>query len=180
VARLEALAGSEINAAKIVLANEVSRLCRSAEAAQAAEATASATFTGGGVGEDLPVCMIPQEGFTIIDALTEIEFTASRGEAKRLVAGGGARLDGVVISDEAHRIEPDSGDLRLSAGDTFLRHTGKPLPVISCRFTQSLPFIFIVTHSKPDVKVSLWLWEQVPNYPLPTCGAQRGIRLITE
>jgi tyrosyl-tRNA synthetase len=116
VARLEALAGSEINAAKIVLANEVSRLCRSAEAAQAAEATASATFTGGGVGEDLPVCMIPQEGFTIIDALTEIEFTASRGEAKRLVAGGGARLDGVVISDEAHRIEPDSGDLRLSAG----------------------------------------------------------------
>ena len=116
IARLEALAGSEINQAKIVLANEATRLCRGEEAAQAAEATAAATFAGGGVGEDLPACTIPSEGFTIIDALVGIGFAASRGEAKRLVAGGGARLDGAAITDEGHRISPANGEQRLSAG----------------------------------------------------------------
>lgn len=116
IARLEALQGSDINQAKIVLANEATRLCRGDEAAKAAEATATATFAGGGVGEDLPVCAIPAEGFTVTDALVAIGFAASRGEAKRLVAGGGARLDGAAIADEAHRIEPDQGERRISAG----------------------------------------------------------------
>ena len=99
-----------------MLANEVTRLVRGEEAARAAEATASATFTGGGLGEDLPVCAIPAEGFTIVDALVGIGFAASRGEAKRLVAGGGARVDGEAIADEAFRIEPASGDVRISSG----------------------------------------------------------------
>ena len=116
VVRLGALQGSEINAAKVVLANEITRQCRGDEAARTAQATASATFGAGGVGEDLPVCAIPPEGFTIVDALTLIGFAASRGEAKRLVAGGGARLDGAVISDESYRIEPGAGEARLSAG----------------------------------------------------------------
>jgi tyrosyl-tRNA synthetase len=116
VARLESLGGAEINAAKVVLANEVTRLVRGDDAARAAEATASATFTGGGLGDDLPVCIIPAEGFTIVDALVGIGFAASRGEAKRLVAGGGARVDGEAIADEAFRIEPASGDVRISSG----------------------------------------------------------------
>ena len=116
IARLESLQGSEINAAKTMLANEVTKLCRGEAAARAAEATASATFAGGGLGEDLPACAIPPEGFTIIDALVGIGFAASRGEAKRLIAGGGARLDGDVIADDAHRIESAAGELRLSAG----------------------------------------------------------------
>ena len=132
VARLEALEGSEINHAKIVLANEATRLCRGDEAARAAEATAAATFgrdvevalTGLQLGlamgsvsvSNLPSLMIPPEGFTIIDALVGIGFAASRGEAKRLIAGGGARLDGVAISDEGHRIDSGGGEQRLSAG----------------------------------------------------------------
>ena len=115
IARLEALQGSEINAAKVVLANEVTRLCRGEEAAKAAESTASATFAGGGLGEDLPVFALPAEGIGIIDALVGIGFAASRGEAKRLIAGGGARLDGQAIADEALHI---SGGIeqRLSSG----------------------------------------------------------------
>jgi tyrosyl-tRNA synthetase len=116
IARLDALEGSEINTAKVVLANEVTRLVRGDDAARAAEATASATFAGGGVGEDLPVCAIPPEGFTLTDALVGIGFAASRGEAKRLVAGGGARLDGEAISDENHRIEASGGEVRISSG----------------------------------------------------------------
>ena len=116
IARLEALDGSEINAAKVVLANEVTRLCRSGEAAEAAESTAAATFAGGGVGTDLPVLALPAKGIGLIDALVGIGFAASRGEAKRLIAGGGARIDGEAVSDENLHIAGSRGEVRISAG----------------------------------------------------------------
>ena len=115
IARLEALQGSEINAAKVVLANEVTALCRGREAASAAEATAAATFAAGGLGEDLPELALPAEGIGIIDALVGIGFAASRGEAKRLIAGGGARVDGESVTDEGFVIT-GSDAVRLSAG----------------------------------------------------------------
>ena len=115
IARLETLEGSEINAAKIVLANEVTRLCRGDEAARAAESTAAATFAGGGLGADLPVLELPAEGLGIIDALVGIGFAASRGEAKRLIAGGGAKVDGLAISDDNHVIAGGE-ERRISAG----------------------------------------------------------------
>ena len=115
ITRLESLQGSEINAAKIVLANEVTSLCRSPEAAKAAETTASATFAGGGVGQELPVMALPADGIGLIDALVGIGFAASRGEAKRLIAGGGARVDGEAVSDEALHI-PGGAEVRISAG----------------------------------------------------------------
>ena len=127
IARLEALDGSEINAAKVVLANEVTRLCRSGEAAQAAEDTAAATFSGGGVGADLPVLALPAEGIGLIDALVGIGFAASRGEAKRLIAGGGARIDGEAVSDENLLIAGSGAEVRISAGKKkhgVLRPTG--------------------------------------------------------
>ncbi len=116
VARLEALQGSEINAAKIMLANQVTALCRGEAAASAAEQTASATFADGGVGADLPILTLPAEGISIIDALVGIGFAVSRGEAKRLIAGGGARLNGVAISDENHSIDGTAGEVRISSG----------------------------------------------------------------
>ncbi len=116
VARLEALPGSEINAAKIVLANEVTRLVRGDEAAQAAQATAAATFAGDGLGQDLPTVGVGADGIGVIDALIALGFAASRGEAKRLIAGGGARLDGQPVSDENHRIMLHGNEARLSAG----------------------------------------------------------------
>jgi tyrosyl-tRNA synthetase len=116
VARLEGLEGSEINAAKIVLANEVTRLCRGEEAARTAEATAATTFNAGGVGADLPALPLPPEGISLIDALVGLGFAVSRGEAKRLISGGGARIDGVVVTDEAHHIAVNATEIRLSAG----------------------------------------------------------------
>ena len=115
VARLEALAGNEINAAKIVLANEVTRMCRGDAAAQTAEATAETTFAGGGLGAELPVLELPADGISLVDALVRIGFAASRGEAKRLIAGGGARLDNVVITDESAQIGGGT-EQRVSAG----------------------------------------------------------------
>lgn len=115
ISRLAALTGSEINAAKAVLANEVTRLCRGDEAAYAAARTAETTFSGGGMGADLPAIHLPAEGMSIVDALVAIGFAASRGEAKRLVAGGGARIDGAAITDENHIIA-GTAEARISSG----------------------------------------------------------------
>lgn len=116
IARLEALQGSEINAAKIVLANEVTALVRGRDAAQAAEATASATFAGGGLGQDLPTLDVAEADIGMIDALVGLGFATSRGEAKRLIAGGGARVDGDVVSDEGYRIVMDVAERKVSSG----------------------------------------------------------------
>ncbi|OYW46776.1 MAG: tyrosine--tRNA ligase [Novosphingobium sp. 12-63-9] len=116
VARLETLSGSEINAAKTVLANEVTRLVRGDTAASAAEATASATFAGGGLGQDLPVLVCEGDAIGIVDALVGLGFAASRGEAKRLVAGGGARVDGNPVTDDSYAIPLNSNEIRVSSG----------------------------------------------------------------
>ncbi len=116
IARLEALGGNEINAAKAVLANEVTTLCRGEEAAKASESTAQATFAGGGVGAELPVLEVSESEVSLVDALVGIGFAASKGEAKRLIAGGGARVDGEAISDESHMISIAGADIRLSSG----------------------------------------------------------------
>jgi len=116
IAQLEALEGSEVNAAKIALANEVTALCRGPEAARAAEATAAATFAGGGLGEDLPFLTTTDPEIGIVDALVGLGFAATRGEAKRLIAGGGARVDGEPVRDETQRIAVGETDIRVSAG----------------------------------------------------------------
>jgi tyrosyl-tRNA synthetase len=116
IARLEALEGSAINDAKVVLANAVTALCRGEDAARAAEATATQTFAGGGLGADLPVWALPAGGASILDALVGIGFAASRGEAKRLVAGGGARIDGEAVTDEGFHVANTGSDRRISAG----------------------------------------------------------------
>jgi tyrosyl-tRNA synthetase len=116
IIRLEALEGSGINTAKVALANAVTTLVRGAEAAQSAEATAAATFAGGGMGDSLPVLDYAEPEIGLIDALVGLKFAASRGDAKRLISGGGARVDGEAVSDEGHRIQLGSGEVRVSSG----------------------------------------------------------------
>ena len=117
IARLEALEGAEINQAKIVLANEVTKLVRGDEAAQLAEQTAQATFTGGGMGEDLPSLSVGADGMRIGAILTALGFTASNGEAKRKLAEGAVKLDDTIITDPAYLVTLDeTSDARLSLG----------------------------------------------------------------
>ena len=117
VARLEALEGSEINAAKIVLANAVTALVRGEEAARLAEQTAAATFAGGGMGADLPVLEVPSEGVRAGAACTALGFTASNGEAKRKIAEGAVKIDDVLVNDPAELITLAPGEeRRLSLG----------------------------------------------------------------
>jgi tyrosyl-tRNA synthetase len=117
IARLEALQGAEINAAKIVLANEVTALVRGPEAAARAEATARETFAGSGAGADLPTIATGAQGMRLAALLTAVGLTASNGEAKRKLAEGAVKLEGETVTDPALVVLPQEGEtLRLSLG----------------------------------------------------------------
>jgi tyrosyl-tRNA synthetase len=120
--RLGALAGSEINEAKIVLANEVTTLCHGAEAAAAAEATAREVFEKGGVGADLPTLTLSAEdvgdGISIVQVLVKSGLAKSGKDAKRLIAENGARLDDTPLTDAGLMLDTGalSSPIKLSAG----------------------------------------------------------------
>jgi tyrosyl-tRNA synthetase len=116
IARLEALPGAEINEAKKVLANEATAMCRGRAAAEQAAETARRTFEEGTSGDALPSVAVAGESIGIVDALIAIGFAKSKGEARRLIAGGGARIDGEKVSDEAATIVLTGTDVRISAG----------------------------------------------------------------
>ncbi|EBA09723.1 tyrosine--tRNA ligase [Sagittula stellata] len=121
-ARLGALAGSEINEAKIVLANEVTTLCHGSEAAAAAEATAREVFEKGGVGDDLPTLELTSEevgdGISVIQLIVRSGLVKSGKEAKRLIAENGARLDDAPLTDAGLMLDRGAlaSPIKLSAG----------------------------------------------------------------
>lgn len=115
ISRLEALEGSEINAAKVALANAATAMCRGPEASAAAADTARKTFEDGTAGEDLPVAIVDGE-ISLIDALVALNFVTSKKEARRMIQGGGARVNGEAILDENQSIAPDLKPVKISAG----------------------------------------------------------------
>jgi tyrosyl-tRNA synthetase len=115
IGKLEALAGADINQAKIVLATEATALLHGREAAEAAARTAADTFGAGGVGEELPTLSLG-EGMNIAHALTALGFTPSNKEAKRKIAEGAVRLDDIPVSDPALLLRPGAEPLKLSLG----------------------------------------------------------------
>ena len=119
--RLGALGGSEINAAKIILANAVTTLLHGAEAAAAAEATAREVFERGGAGEDLPTVLLTEaevaEGIANTTLFVRAGLAPSGKEARRLFAEGGARIDDVVVTEPRLMTRDEiAPGLKLSAG----------------------------------------------------------------
>ncbi|MEM6390909.1 MAG: tyrosine--tRNA ligase, partial [Pseudomonadota bacterium] len=120
--RLGALEGSEINEAKIILANEVTGLLHGKQAAAAAEATAREVFERGGAGEDLPTLSLSAEeigdGISIVQLITRSGLAKSGKEAKRLIAEQGARMNDAPLSDPGLILRYDdlSAPVKLSAG----------------------------------------------------------------
>jgi tyrosyl-tRNA synthetase len=123
VNRLSALQGAKINEAKIILANEATILCHGADAAREAMQTAKQTFvSGGGVSDGLPQTEVSADeanGMEMITALNKVGFATSNGEARRLIRGGGARLNDAQINDESKTLSPNDfidGKAKISAG----------------------------------------------------------------
>ena len=115
IARLESLGGSEINAAKIALANDATELCRGADAAILAAETARKTFEEGASGGDLPSVDVSGE-ISVIDVLVALNFVTSKKEARRMIQGGGARVDGDAVTNEDAVIATQAGPVKISAG----------------------------------------------------------------
>ena len=113
IARLEALQGSEINEAKKTLADAATAMAHGADAAGAAAETARRTFEDGASGESLPTLKVAGQ-IGLVDALIGLGLCASKNEARRLIAGGGARVNNIP-ADEDVAIEVVD-DVRVSAG----------------------------------------------------------------
>jgi len=123
IARLEALGGAEINEAKKILATEATALCHGRHAAEQAAETARRAFEEGQAADTLPSINVPagelEAGISVIRLFVESGLAASNGEARRLIRGGGARLNDTPISDEAAvltRADLIDGAAKLSAG----------------------------------------------------------------
>lgn len=123
IARLEALSGSEINEAKKILATEATALAHGRGAALAAAETARRAFEEGAAVDTLPTVTVPAAelaaGIPAFALLVQAGMAATNGEARRLIRGGGARLNDVAFTEEAQIVSASDlrdGALKLSAG----------------------------------------------------------------
>jgi tyrosyl-tRNA synthetase len=114
IARLESLAGSEINEAKKLLADAATAMLHGEAAANDAAETARRTFEEGAGGEALPTLKVAGS-IAVVDALLGLGLVASKKEAKRLIEQGGARVGDDKVSDGTLLIEV-TAPVRLSAG----------------------------------------------------------------
>lgn len=120
--RLGKLEGSEINGAKIILANAVTTLLHGVEAAAAAEATAREVFERGGVGEDLPRLSLSAEelaeGISLAQLVVRSGLAKTGKDGKRLISEGGLKVDDEICLDAGRMFS--AADLatpvKLSAG----------------------------------------------------------------
>ncbi|WP_152047866.1 tyrosine--tRNA ligase [Aureimonas psammosilenae] len=117
IARLATLGGAEINDAKKVLANEVTKLIHGAAAAELAAETARKTFEEGALADSLPTHEVPaselEAGIGILSLFVSAGLAASNGEVRRHMKGGAVRLNDETVEDEKRVV--GSGDL-LSGG----------------------------------------------------------------
>ena len=120
--RLGSLKGSEINTAKVVLANEVTSLLHGRAASKAAEATAQEVFDKGGVGNDLPTVKVSTEevgnAISVVQLLIKSGLVNSGKEAKRLIAENGAKINDTPLTDAGLVLQVKDFDspVKLSKG----------------------------------------------------------------
>jgi tyrosyl-tRNA synthetase len=133
IERLEALEGAELNEAKKILANEATKLCRGEESARATAEAARAMYEVQArdeltltltehasvlISTDVPRADL-ESGIGVVELFRRSGLAASKGEARRLIRGGGARLNDAKVSDEEMVVTSDRlihGQLKLSAG----------------------------------------------------------------
>jgi tyrosyl-tRNA synthetase len=123
IARLGALAGSEVNEAKKVLATQATALLHGRDEAEAAAETARKTFEEGVAADTLPSLAVDLEeiraGLGILTAFVRAGLVASSGEARRQIRGGGLRINDAPVANERAVIgEADlvDGAVKLSLG----------------------------------------------------------------
>jgi tyrosyl-tRNA synthetase len=115
IKRLEKLEGAEINEAKKILADQATTFMHGEQAVQIARATAQKLFEAHSANleeSSLPTLILDHDeltkGVSLIDLFCRLGLTSSKSEARRLITGGGARLNDVPITDELLLLTADS------------------------------------------------------------------------
>ncbi|MGI8840598.1 MAG: tyrosine--tRNA ligase [Caulobacteraceae bacterium] len=124
IGRLETLGGAEINEAKKVLAGETTALLHGREAAAAAADAAKGAFEEGRLSDDLPTVEIAAERLRRMsntDLMVAAGFATSNGDARRQIAGGGFRIDGVKVADANARADVAGSQAELRKGNARKR-----------------------------------------------------------
>jgi tyrosyl-tRNA synthetase len=123
IARLDALGGAEINEAKKILATLATALCHGEQAGREAAETARKAFEEGEAADTLPSITVSaaelEAGISVVKLFVDAGLAASNGEARRLIRGGGARVNDAAVSDESALVgsaDLVSGAVKLSAG----------------------------------------------------------------
>ena len=124
IKQLEILQGSELNDAKKILADQATVLCHGEDAAKTAAETARKTFEEGAQGEGLPTIEVPRKtldtGVPAFELFKTAGLASSNGDARRLIKGGGGKLNDNPIANETQPITSedlnDDGVIKLSAG----------------------------------------------------------------
>ena len=117
--KLGKLKGAEINEAKIILANEVTKLCRSLEAAEKISSSSAKLFNKFETDGALPSVKVINGKISFIEALKILNFLNSNGEARRLIRGNGAKINDIVINDENYILSNkdfENGKVKISYG----------------------------------------------------------------
>lgn len=120
--RLGSLKGSELNEAKVILADEITRLTHGYLATFKAKETSSKVFEKGDTGTELPKLIVSEEmtfsgQFPIAKALVALGFVSSGKEAKRSIQGRGVRVNNILVSEENANLSFEEGiEWKISMG----------------------------------------------------------------
>ena len=118
ISNLNKLKGSEINEAKILLANEVTKICRGKDASLKAYQIAEDTFKKSQINLDLPKVIINDQNITLIEIIKMFNFCNTNGEVRRLVKGHGIKInDQTVDNDNLKFLKEDyQKPIKISVG----------------------------------------------------------------
>lgn len=122
IAELCAHQDERINAAKERLAMELTKMVHGEEKAEDAAKQAKAAF--GGDAENMPSVEIPADTESVCDAMVLANAAKSKSEARRLIEGGGVRIDDEKISDVNAQIPRNARE----KGE-FVLHKGKKVHI---------------------------------------------------
>ena len=117
--KLKKLKGAEINEAKIILANEVTKLCRSVKAAENISYSSANLFNKSYTDDNLPSVKVSESDIKLIDALKMLKFLNTNGEARRLIRANGAKINNVVVNNENYTLsfkDYRNGKVKISYG----------------------------------------------------------------
>ena len=95
---------NDINNLKILLANEATKILHGEKKSKESERTAKETFSGSGIGQNLPIVLIKEtllkKGINIIDFINNTKILNSKSEVRRAINEKGIKINDVVVSDE--------------------------------------------------------------------------------